>query len=417
MNTALLLSQRGVLGDGELGYVSDSGGLRELFVDTSAGHGLPFARLTAKTTAKLAARLPHGLDPVNPLDAAGSFTPDYAGVFRDCVRHLMEDPNVALGVFEFEARDAFIYMPELIEVAKEVKTYRDKPFLVINTFSGALNAGIADDLMDHDVPLINGVEQAVRAIAKVLQWREYQRQPPAQAPSSLCPATLARWKARIATGSPLSETESLTLLADFGIPVAAPTEAHNLRQALDAAQSTGYPVVLKTAEPGIHHKSDVDGVRLNLADSAEVKQAYLSLGKRLGPRVTVEPMVADGIELAFGMVTDPQFGPLVMVGCGGIYIEILRDRCFSLAPFDCQEAQRMLDSLKIRPLLDGARGRPACDLDVLARTLSRFSELAAALADVVAEIDINPLIVGAHNCIAVDALVIGQAAAPVELAC
>jgi hypothetical protein len=77
----------------------------------------------------------------------------------------------------------------------------------------------------------------------------------------------------------------------------------------------------------------------------------------------------------------------------------------------------MLDSLKIRPLLDGARGRPACDLDVLARTLSRFSELAAALADVVAEIDINPLIVGAHNCIAVDALVIGQAAAPVELAC
>ncbi len=411
MNTALLLSQGARPGSGDLGYVSDSGGLRELFVDTSEQYQVPFARITDETVARLAARLPHGLDPVNPLDAAGSFTPDYASVFRDCVRYLMEDPQVAIGVFEFEARDEFIYMPELIEIAREVSSYCDKPFLVLNSFSAALNAGIADDLMDHDVPLINGVENAVRAISNVLQWRDSQQQddPELRDTESFHPALVAKWKARLGSGFPLTESESLTLLWEFGIPVATPAETDNLATTLQAAETVGYPVVLKTAEPGIHHKSDVGGVRLNLADATEVTQAYEDLSERLGHLVTVEPMVDAGIEIAFGMISDPQFGPMVMVGSGGVYIEILKDRCFSLAGFDQTEARRMLDSLRIRPLLSGVRGRPACDLDKLSRTLARFSQLVACLSDVLAEVDINPLIVDASGCIAVDALIVGKA--------
>ncbi len=415
MNTALLLSQGNDLGPGELGYISDSGGLRELFVDTSEQYQVPFACITESTVAKLAARLPHGLDPVNPLDAAGSFTPDYANVFRDCVQYIMQDPNVAIGVFEFEARDEFIYMPELIEVAKEVSSYSNKPFFVINTFASALNTGIADDLMDHNVPLINGVESAVKAISNVLKLRdsvkqsnELQKQSEVNAANTYSPALITKWKDRITTGVSLSETESLTLLQDFDIPVAAPTEVDCLSEVLIAAKKAGYPIVLKTAEPGIHHKSDVGGVKLNLADTTEVEEAYSDISMRLGNRVTVEPMVSEGIEMAFGMINDPQFGPMVMVGSGGVYIEILKDRCFSLAPFDLSEAKRMLDSLKIRPLLDGVRGQQACDVDKLALTLVRFSELSAALADVISEVDINPLIVSVDNCTAVDALVIGK---------
>jgi len=413
MNTALLLSQGKELGQGELGYISDSGGLRELFVDTSEQYQLPFAKITEETVSKLQGRLPHGLDPVNPLDAAGSFTEDYAGVFRDCVRYIMEDPNVAVGVFEFEARDQFIYMPELVEVAKEVQQYSNKPFFVLNTFASALNAGIADDLMEHNVPLINGVETAIKAVSNLLQRRDRLQQPIAeQAPAASQAELVSKWRERLSNGIALSETESLTLLSEYGLPVATPTEVRSEEAVCAAALKSGYPVVLKTAAPGIHHKSDVGGVVLNLDSESAVRQAYRDLHDRLGPQVTVEPMVGKGTELAFGMINDPQFGPLVMVGSGGIYIEILKDRHFALAPVAADEARNMVESLKIMPLLAGARGSKAADLTALTNTLVKFSEFVAEFSDLIDEIDINPLIVNEQGCIAVDGLIIGKPPTP-----
>lgn len=411
LTTSLLLSEGQGIDKGGLGYISDSGGLRELFVDIADKHQVPFAQISDATTQKLSDRLPLGLDPVNPLDAAGSFTPDYANVFRDCIRILMDDPQVAIGLFEFEARDDFIYMPELIEVAKETRRHCNKPFMVINTFGSALNTAIAEDLLDHGIPLINGVENAVKAVANILHFRDQQYRTTDRV-QRLNPeaAEVERWRARLGSGEPLSEAEGLSLLADFGIPAALAEETDSLTDTLLAADRAGFPVVLKTAEPGIHHKSDVGGVKLNLQSRSDVEFAYQDLATRLGARVTVEPMAAGGVELALGIVNDPQFGPLVMVGSGGIYIEVLKDRCFSLAPFDVAEAERMINQLQIRPLLEGVRGQAAVDLPQLAATLSRFSLMADALSDVIAEVDVNPLIVKADGCIAVDALVLGKPA-------
>lgn len=244
MTTAQILSQGSALGEGQLGYISDSGGLRELFVDTAEEYQLEFAQITPDTEQKLAQRLPLGLEPVNPLDAAGPFTPDYANVFRDCVRYIMQDPNIAIGVFEFEARDAFIYMPELVEVAKEVRGYSDKPFIVLNTFSGALNSGLAEELMDHNIPLVNGVENAVKVIANLLAYRDQQKQQDSETIKSYSAnQTLAsHWRKRISTGPQLSESESLQLLADYGIKVATPTETTTLADTLNAAEKVGFPV-------------------------------------------------------------------------------------------------------------------------------------------------------------------------------
>ena len=382
--------------------------LRELFVDTAEEHDLTFANLTDDTMNKLKQRLPLGLEAVNPLDAAGPFTPDYAEVFRDSVRYIMEDPNVAVGVFEFEARDEFIYMPEFIEIAKEVKQYSSKPFIVLNTFSLALNAGIAEDLMDHDIPLVNGVENAVKAIANLFANRDQQAKAHATVENISNPARKDKWHTRLATGLPMSETDSLNLLADYGIGIANPQEAHTQEDTLKAVEKMTFPVVLKTAEPHIHHKSDVGGVKLNLNSVTDVSEAYDDLANRLGYRVTIEPMVGQGTELAFGMVNDPQFGPMVMVGSGGIYIEVLKDRVFSLAPFDEVEAMTMIDSLRTRPLLAGVRGAKAADLNQLAQQLANFSHLAADLSDVISEIDVNPIIVNDKGSIAVDALVIAK---------
>ncbi|MEH6347547.1 MAG: acetate--CoA ligase family protein [Bermanella sp.] len=412
MSTAQILSQGNSVGIGGLGYITDSGGLRELFVDVAEEHNISFAKINQDTTRKLKERLPLGLEALNPLDAAGPFTDDYAEVFRDTVRYIMEDPNVAIGVFEFEARDDFIYMPDLIEVAKDVRNYSDKPFIVINTFSAALNSAIAEDLMDHDIPLVNGVENAVKVIKHLLTHRDNQFSQKTFAgelkkdTQIASPETRAKWRKRITTGDQLSESESLTLLNDYGLSVATPIETNNLSDTLAAAEKAGFPVVLKTAEPHIHHKSDVGGVILSLENSDEVFAAYEDLTFRLGARVTIEPMISAGPELAFGMVNDPQFGPMVMVGSGGIYIEILKDRCFSLAPFDQCEALKMIDQLKTRPLLDGVRGSLSCDVNQVALALSNFSKMAADLSDVISEIDVNPLIISPSSCTAVDALVI-----------
>jgi len=156
------------------------------------------------------------------------------------------------------------------------------------------------------------------------------------------------------------------------------------------------------------HKSDVDGVKLGLADIASVRSAYEDLARRLGPRALLMPMAGQGVELAFGALDDPQFGPIVMVGAGGVLIETLADRRFALAPFDTATAHRLLDGLRVRSLLDGKRGSPRADLDAVADALARFSVLAADLGGLFEEIDANPILCGPKGCVALDAVVIGR---------
>ena len=138
--------------------------------------------------------------------------------------------------------------------------------------------------------------------------------------------------------------------------------------------------------------------------------AYEDMAPRLGPRVLVTPMapLSAGIELAFGAKIDPSFGPVVMVGAGGVLIEFLKDQAVALAPFDTAEAARLIDSLALRPLLDGKRGRPPADLSLLAEALAAFSVMVADLADAISEIDANPVLATADGPLALDALVVAR---------
>jgi acetate---CoA ligase (ADP-forming) len=195
--------------------------------------------------------------------------------------------------------------------------------------------------------------------------------------------------------------EALAMLADWGVPVVAAEEAAGLDAAVAAAGRVGWPVALKTAAPGVHHKSAVDGVLLGLAGPGQLAAAYADLSARLGPRVVVAAMAAAGVELALGVVRDPQFGPLVMVAAGGVLVEVLRDRRFALPPLDARTARSMLDRLAVRPLLDGA-----ADLDAVAGAMVALSALAVDLGDRLAAVDVNPLVAGPDGCAAVDALVV-----------
>ena len=165
-------------------------------------------------------------------------------------------------------------------------------------------------------------------------------------------------------------------------------------------------MALKTAMPGIQHKSDVGGVALGLADAAALGAAYDDLAGRLGPRCLVAPMAPKGVELALGVIIDQQFGPLVMAGAGGALVEHLDDTRCAVAPMGEADARRLLGRLRLRRLLDGARGAAAADIDALASVIARLSVLAASLADCLGELDANPVIAGPKGCIAVDALVV-----------
>jgi hypothetical protein len=163
-------------------------------------------------------------------------------------------------------------------------------------------------------------------------------------------------------------------------------------------------VVLKTAAPGVAHKSDAAGVVLGVRDPAALAAGYADLAARLGPRVLVCQAVAPGTELSAGIVTDGDLGPLVVVGAGGVLVEHLADRAVALPPVDAVQARRMLSGLRVSRLLAGFRGGPPADTGAIAAAITGVSAIACELGGALAALDVNPLICGPHGAIAVDVL-------------
>jgi hypothetical protein len=177
-------------------------------------------------------------------------------------------------------------------------------------------------------------------------------------------------------------------------------------EAAEAAADIGYPVVLKTDEPGIAHKSEVGGVRPGLADPDALRAAYQDLSARLGPRTVVCQAIAPGTELALGLTHDPDLGPLVVVGAGGVLVEMLADRAVALPPVSRDRALQMTGRLRVAALLAGVRGQPPADLDAVAHAIAGLSAIACELGSDLEALDINPLICGPAGAVAVDVLAV-----------
>jgi acyl-CoA synthetase (NDP forming) len=403
-NSLLLLSQPRRLVTGGLASIHDSGGERELLVDRAAALGVPFARIGAATRDRLAASLDYGLEPINPVDAWGTGH-EYEKVFGDCMAALLDDPDTAIGALCVETRSDRVLHHGYAHAMRRAHAGSDKPVVFINNLAAFGDDDLAVNITRSGIPVLIGIDPGLAAIRGAMMRRDFRARP-ASAPPAAPAGLRTRWRPRLAMGMALDEAESLALLADYGVPAAAHRIAESAAEAEAAAEAIGYPVVLKTAMPGLLHKSDQGGVKLGLADGAQVRSAYEDLARRLGPRVLVAAMAKPTLELAFGAKRDPQFGPVVMVGAGGVLIEYLRDQQCALAPFDAAEAQHLIDGLALRPLLEGKRGRPAADVPALAAALARFSVLAADLDGLIAEIDVNPVAAGSDGPLALDALII-----------
>lgn len=404
--SALLYSLNYKVQSGAVSSLLDSGGMREQMIDLADDYGVYFAEVSAHTLVTMQQHLEYGLHADNPLDGMGALGRNTEQTYLECGKAMLDDPETGLLTYEFEFRDGFSHYPVMFDVIEQLNAYSSKPLIVINSCTYTTVSETAADLCQKGVAVINGIDVAMRAIKNLFRYDSETNATTSPALDAPHLDSVKQCRSALSCTTEVDEFTSLALLSELGLPVIANALAEDLDGAIHAANRMGYPVALKTAARGIHHKSDSDGVKLAIRDDSELKTAYEDLHQRLGRRVLVTEMVRDGVELALGMKNDPQYGPVIMLAAGGILVELLNDHASELAPLNVSCATDMLNSLKISKFLSGVRGRPACDTHALLKTVVRFSQVAFELADSIVEIDLNPVIVQPAGCTIVDALIV-----------
>jgi acyl-CoA synthetase (NDP forming) len=406
-DTAELFASGRRAGPGGLAAIHDSGGERALLVDIAAEVGVDFATLARPTIERLEGVLEQGLTATNPLDAWGTGN-DAEQIFRDCMDALLDDPATAALAFCVDMTTEADGIGSYVQTALDVYPKTAKPMAMLGNLASAIDRADSGRLRDAGVAVLEGTVTGLAAFRHLFAYRDFRARsrPPATA---IDVALSRRWRERLTGSAAWSPTEALELIADYGLATVAARPATNFEEVLAAADSIGWPVVLKTAMPGVAHKTEVRGIVLGIAGDGSLRAAYEDLAARLGPRVTVMGMAPPGVEVALGIVRDEQFGPLVMVGAGGVLVEFLSQRIFVLPPVDHERALGMLRRLSLWDLLLGVRGRPAADIDAVAEAVVALSRLADDLGSVMDALDVNPLIAGPDGCVAVDALVLPRA--------
>ncbi|HEX3906350.1 MAG TPA: acetate--CoA ligase family protein, partial [Mycobacteriales bacterium] len=383
--------------------VHDSGAERTLLADVAHELGVPFAAISATTTQRLAGLLDSGLEAVNPLDVWGTGAHTRT-LFADCLRAMVADPSVAAAGLAVDLVEEYDGDTAYADAVLDVHAETEKPLVVLSNLASAISLETATRLRSHGVPVLEGTASGLVALRHLISARERAERPAAVVPV-IDEARRDRWLARLAAGDLLPET-SLALLADYGVDVVGTRHVTSRDGAVAAAGELGFPVVLKTDSPAITHKTEVGGVRLGLADSAAVAAAYDDIAGRLGPDVMVAQTAPTGVELSLGIVRDAQLGPLVVVAAGGVLVELLADRAVALPPADAAGARRMLDRLRLRPMLDGIRGADAANVDAVCAAVVAVSTIAVELGDALDALDVNPVLAGPQRCVAVDVLVV-----------
>jgi acyl-CoA synthetase (NDP forming) len=403
--------------------IHDSGLERAHVADLAGQLGVPFADIAPRTRDRLAGVLDPGLEPANPLDIWGTGR-DAERQFAESLTVMSADPAVAAVALAVDLVPEFDGDQSYPQALLAAAARTSKPLAVLAGVPAAIDPVAAARLREAGVPVLEGARTGLLALRHLLDHQARARTRAAAAgqpePSPTAagaggarrPAPDAgrrsRWADALASGE-LGGTALPALLRDYGIPTVQVRAASSVEGALADARQIGYPVVLKTDEPGMAHKSDVGGVLLGLDGPDALAAGYRAMSSRLGPRVLVCETAAPGTEMLLGVVRDPALGPLIVVGAGGVLTELLADRVVTLPPVDHCGALRMLRRLRVSALLDGARGQPPADLDGVAAAITGLSALACELGDALDALDINPLICGAAGAVAVDALVVTHA--------
>lgn len=395
--------------------LTNSGGPGVLAADALGDHKVDMVEFQPRTVKVLEPLFPAEASIRNPLDMIASAN---AQGYRSALNAILEDDNVDIAVAIFTP-PLGVRTEEVAEAIGSVAVkHPDKPVVSVLMGRAGLPQG-KSELLACGVPAYVFPESAARAVGALIRQSEWARRPTLDTPTSVelsaskvaVGALIDRVRAR--GERKLNESEALYVLKAYGIPTTSEKMATSAVEAALFAEEIGWPVVLKVVSPQIIHKSDVGGVRMNLTNEINVTAAYRAIvaaARRADPSATisgvlVQKQIPAGRELIAGITRQPGFGPLVMVGLGGIYVEALRDVTFRLAPINALDASEMISELRGSAILDALRGRPAADRNAVVDVLVRVARLGADFPEI-EELDINPIVVSDSGVVAVDARVL-----------
>ncbi|MGY8995967.1 MAG: acetate--CoA ligase family protein [Alphaproteobacteria bacterium] len=385
---------------GSVGIQTDSGGERQLITDLAADFSVPLTSFSTETQAALTDVLDPGLEPENPVDYWGEgglpVTPQITRILGDA-------PEVGLVAFATNMVSNRVILFASTEALEAVHASTDKPCVMLGNLTSTIDPGEAARLREKGIPVLMGTETGLKAMGHFLAWHK-RRDERHEHESALDKALVEAWRTRLTSGE-LAPEVMLELISAFGARVPRSVVAENADEVAGAAREVGYPVVLKTADPKVLHKTDVGGVVLGLGDEASLLTAYDTMSAALGSRALVQETAQPGIEMLVGMKNDETFGPVMTVAMGGVLVEVLNDAVTFVPPVSTDEADALVRTLRASALLDGVRGRPAGDREALSQTISDLSFMVAALGDLIGECDVNPLLVHEKGVTAVDALI------------
>jgi acetyltransferase len=376
--------------------LTNAGGPAALASDSLAAHGFKLVDLSEDTRATLRSFLNPAAQVANPVDMLGGALPEE---YAKSIRAVLEDPNVdsALPIL---VPQAVVDTAGVAQSIVDASAAASKP--VLATIMGDKSVSAARLILQGNrIPMYTYPEAApivLAAMRRYRTWRDAAAEP-AVALNGVDGAAATRALTASST-LVMGEAESRPLLGAYGIPLVPAIQAAAPEEAAQAAERLGYPVVMKIVSPQLLHKSDAGGIRLNLRTAAEVSNAFTEMTRSIHSArpetqidgVLVEKMAPHGTEVIVGMQRDPGFGPLMMFGLGGIYVELFRDVSFRLAPLTRSDARQMIDQTRAGRLLTGFRGSAPADVDAIIDVLLRLSHLALDLP-AIHEIEINPLLV------------------------
>lgn len=374
-----------------------SGGETGICADVGSLNGIEYPDFTEETLKKLKEQLPSYASPNNPLDMTASLSYD-ADLYAGALRTVMDDPNIGMVLIGYtlllEIADPCIhYMYKGIEKVVQEKGGNCKPIAMIPFAENTRNPEYQEKLFQIGVPVLPPPVYAFKLLRHLADFIAYE------------PETKTL---ELAVGHPkseetqaLSEHESKQELKVYGVPVPDEVIVTSKEEAAQFAKDHPGPLVMKVESADILHKSDVGGVKLNICGSEAAEKAYEEIMESVTAKrpdahingILTVPMLDAGVEIIIGVNNDPQFGPMIMVGMGGVFVEVFKDVALYPAPLKEEEALEMLKSLKSFKLLNGYRGTEKCDIKALCQTIVAISNYAQANKDVLKELDINPLFV------------------------
>lgn len=394
-NYALAFANQPLPSGRRVAIVTNAGGPGILAADASVRQGLELAAFTEGTKQAMRLALPQEAAVENPVDVIGDAQHER---YQAAVRAVLRDQGCD-GAIVLLTPQAVTDIEEIARVVSAEARAGRKP--VLASFMGLVDvSGGVRVLEEARIPHYGFPEDAVRAFQAMVHYAEWVRRPRTEVRTfPVDRARVSTLLSRASRGTFSRETLALQLLETYGFALAPWAEAASAEEAVIRASAIGFPVAMKVLSPAIVHKVDVGGIRLHLGAPSEVRAAYEEMMAeihRRQPDVPIEGVIIQkmvpGVETILGLTRDPQFGPILMFGLGGIYVEVLKDVTFRLAPIRELGARRMVESIKAIQILRGVRGKPAADLDALVECLERLSQLAVEVPEI-AELDINPLMV------------------------